>query len=112
MPISLVGMDGTTPLKIEHPRTNVVPATRVGTEAGQSPAKAASAAGTDAVRLSRDVQLAERALRAASTQTDDARADAVARLRELHERGELSVDVDRLADCMIDALIHSDDEHS
>ena len=105
-------MDGTTPMKIEHPRTNVAPATRAGSEAGQSQAKAASVSGNDAVRLSRDVQLAERALRAATAQTDDARAETVARLRDLHERGELSVDVDRLADRMLDELIHSNDERS
>jgi anti-sigma28 factor (negative regulator of flagellin synthesis) len=40
---------------------------------------------------------------------DDDRSAVVERLRDLHERGELSVDVDRLADRMIDVLTHSND---
>jgi anti-sigma28 factor (negative regulator of flagellin synthesis) len=94
-------------MKIADPHVNVESTARVSTEAGATPSKGLRCQGSDAVRLSSDVQLAERAHRAATA--DDDRSAVVERLRELHERGELDVDVDRLADRMIDALTHSND---
>jgi hypothetical protein len=94
-------------MKIEQPHVKLEPATRVGAQAGQSPAKAAIGAGGDAVRLSPDLRLADQAVRAASADAD--RPDAVARGRALVASGTLGGDVERLADRMIDALIHSDD---
>ena len=94
-------------MKIEQPHSGVEPAKRVGAEAGPTPAKAVTPRGTDAVQLSSDLQLADQAVRAAGPV--EQRPEVVTRMRELHERGALSVDVERLADRMIDALIHSDD---
>lgn len=96
-------------MKIEHPG-NVDATSRVGTDTGRGPVKPAVANGADAVHLSGDLQLAERAVRAASA--DGGRPDAVARLSALHAKGELGVDVEQLADRMIDALIHSDGDYS
>ena len=97
-------------MKIEHPGSNVEATSRVGVETGRGPVKPAAATGTDAVHLSGDLQLAERAVRAASA--DGGKPDAVARLSALHAKGELGVNVEQLADRMIDALIHSDGEYS
>ena|SRR6187551_254811 len=108
MPISSVGMDGMSAMKIEHPHVKLEPTSRVTVEAGQTPAKAVTPAGTDNVRLSSDLRLADQAVRAAAA--DEDRSAAVSRARELYERGELGADIERLADRMIDALIHSDDE--
>jgi len=94
-------------MKIEHPQSQLEPTARVGPDAGSTPAKVVTPRGTDAVRLSSDLQLADQAVRAAGA--DDQRPEVVARMRELHERGALGVDLERLADRMIDALIHSDD---
>ena len=94
-------------MKIADPHVNVESTARVSTEAGATPSKVLRCQGSDAVRLSSDVQLAERVHRAATA--DDDRSAVVERLRDLHERGELSVDVDRLADRMIDVLTHSND---
>jgi hypothetical protein len=63
--------------------------------------------GSDAVCLSPDLRLADQAVRAASADVD--RPDAVARGRALMASGTLGGDVERLADHMIDALLHSDD---
>jgi len=94
-------------MKIEQPHVKLELASRVGEKAGQSPARPATGAGQDAVRLSSDLRLVDQAVRAASADTD--RPDAVARGRALMESGTLGGDVERLADRMIDALLHSDD---
>ena len=94
-------------MKIQHtPNVDATPGiTRDASRTASSPAQSS---GTDAVRLSGDLQLADRAVRAAGE--DEGRSDLVERLREMHERGELTVDTERLADRMIDALIHSNDD--
>jgi anti-sigma28 factor (negative regulator of flagellin synthesis) len=94
-------------MKIEHPRTNLDPTNRVSTEAAPHAARTGSGAVGDAVRLSSDLRLADEAMRAATE--DDGRADRVAHAREMFERGALGGDLDRLADRMIDVLLHSDD---
>ena len=96
-------------MKIEQPHSGVEATKRVGADAGSTPAKAVAPRGAeaDAVQLSSDLQLADQAVRAAGTV--EQRPEVVTRMRELHERGVLGVDVERLADRMIDALIHSDD---
>ena len=95
-------------MKIEHPHVKLDSPGRVAPEAGQTPARAVTPQGTDNVRLSNDLLLATQAVRAAAA--DEDRSEAVLRARELYERGELGADIERLADRMIDALIHSDDE--
>ncbi len=99
-----------TAMKIEHPRTNLEPATRIAADAGQSSAKTASPKGTDAVRLSSDLRLADQAVRAAAA--EDKRPEVVARARALYEQGDLGTDLEHLADRMIDALLHSHDSPS
>lgn len=64
----------------------------------------------DAVRLSGSLELANRAISAAAE--GDRHALAVDEARGRYERGELGVDVDRLADSMIDALLHSHDDQT
>lgn len=97
-------------MKIEQPHAKLGPVSRVAAETGPTPAKATAPAGTDVVRLSSDLQLADQAVRAAAADAD--RPEVVARARALYERGELGADVERLADRMIDALTHSDDNPS
>jgi len=92
-------------MKIEHPHVKLEPTARVAAETGSSPAKAATSLGTDAVRLSSDLRLADQAVRA--TAADASRPDVVARARDLYLRGDLGADAERLADRMIDALLHS-----
>ena len=108
MPIIPVGMDGYNAMKIDQPHAKLEPTGRVGAPAGQTPAKAPTPQGTDAVRLSTDLHLAEQAVRAAADPAAD-RPEVVSRAQELLRRGVLGTDVERLADRMIDALIHSDD---
>ena len=94
-------------MKIEQPHVKLEPASRVGAQAGQSPAKATMGPGSDVVCLSPALRLADQAVRAVSADAD--RPDAVARGRALVASGTLGGDVERLADRMIDALLHSDD---
>lgn len=101
-------------MKIEHPRANsredVVRTDNVSGGVSRPAAKGVEARQADNVRLSGDLQLATRAFEAASAEDD--RTQAVAHARELFERGELGVDVDELADRMVDALLHSHDSDS
>ena len=110
MPISTVGMD----MKIEHPRANprenVVRTDNVTGGVSRPSAKGVEARDTDAVRLSGDLHLATRAYEAATVEDD--RTQVVAQARALYESGELGVDVDELADRMVDALLHSHDSDS
>lgn len=98
------------PMKIEHPQTKVESSTLAQPDQAALPARTTTGPSSDSVRLSLDGQLAERALRAASA--DDDRSSAVDRVRDLHARGALSVDAELLADRMIGALLHSDDDRS
>ena len=95
-------------MKIEHPQTSLDPATRVSAERGVQSARAGGGAVGDQVRLSSDLRLADQAVRAATA--DESRSDRVAQARELYERGALGADLERLADRMIDGLLHSDDD--
>ena len=83
-------------------------ATGITRDASRTASSPAQSSGADAVRLSGDLQLADRAVRAAAS--DEGRSESVETLRAQYERGDLSVDAERLADRMIDALIHSDDD--
>ena len=94
-------------MKIEHPQTSLDPATRVSQETGVPSARAGGGAVADAARLSSDLQLADQAVRAATA--DEGRSARVAQARDLYERGALGADLERLADRMIDGLLHSDD---
>jgi hypothetical protein len=66
------------------------------------------ATGTDSVRLSGELRLADEAVRAAALAAE-VRPDAVARARALLESGELGRDVSALADSIIDSLLESRD---
>ncbi len=79
------------------------------TAASGQPAPAAPVSAGDAVTLSSDLQLVERALRAATAGTE---ADSEARVRAAQESGTIHVDLDGLADRMIDALLHSHDDRT
>jgi hypothetical protein len=96
-------------MKVEHPREDRnSPVTPVTSDPVRSPIAPASARRSDAVRLSGDVQLVDRAVRAALS--GDVRADAVARAQELLAAGAVGDDPARLADSLIDALIQSHDD--
>ena len=101
-------------MKIEHPRANsregVVRTDNLTDGASRPSAKGVEARETDNVRLSGDLQLATRAFEAASAEED--RTQVVAQAKALLESGELGVDVDELADRMVDALLHSHDTDS
>ena len=101
-------------MKIEHPRANsrenVVRTDNVTGGVSRPSAKGVEARDTDAVRLSGDLHLATRAYEAATAGED--RTQVVAQARALYESGELGVDVDELADRMVDALLHSHDTDS
>ncbi len=60
--------------------------------------------GADQVRVSTTGQLAAAAA-AKANEASDIRAEAVARGRDLLERGELGKDAGRLADALIDSLL-------
>ncbi|MEO7191705.1 MAG: flagellar biosynthesis anti-sigma factor FlgM [Vicinamibacterales bacterium] len=98
-------------MKVQNPHTNASAAVGpIGTGADARPAqKAAEAAAPDRVRLSGDLQLANAAVRAAEVNVD-VRPDAVARARVLLAKGELGVDLHRLADRIVDALVSSYDD--
>lgn len=99
-------------MKIENPHTNVNLA--VGpTGADQlirTAQKSGSAMGSDSVRLSSDLQLANLAMKAVE-EAGAIRPDAVARGRALVERGDLGNDLEGLADSIIDALANSHDDN-
>lgn len=98
-------------MKIETPRANpretVVRTDNVTGGLSRPSAKGVEARDADAVRLSGDLHLATRAFEAATP--DEDRTQMVAQARALYESGELGVDVDALADRMVDALLHSHD---
>jgi hypothetical protein len=96
------------PVSIDPARPKVAPAAGSATDPGQ-PASAAPQSGADAVTLSSDLQLAERAVRAA---LEGAESNVAARIRGLEENGTRPVDLDRLADRMIDAVLHSYDDRT
>jgi hypothetical protein len=96
-------------MKVENPRSNNdVPVTPAQADSLRQARDARGRTGTDGVRLSGDVRLAQEAVRAASLQ-ESVRPDAVARGRALLESGSLGTDVDRLATLMIDSLLESHD---
>jgi hypothetical protein len=102
-------------MKIEHPRANsreaVVRTDNVTGGVSRPSAKGVEARdAADAVRLSGDLHLATRAFQAATAEDD--RTQVVDQARALFESGELGVDVDELADRMVDALLHSHDSDS
>jgi hypothetical protein len=95
-------------MKIEHPHVNVEPASRVTAEPGHPSVRPGSAQAADEVRLSSDLRLADEAIRAAAP--DEGRSDEVQRARALFEGGAVGTDLERLADRMIESLLHSYDD--
>lgn len=97
-------------MKIEPVGT---PSTSSTTKTGATSAKptAASAAApkpADAVHLSKDLSVADVALRAAAM-AGDVRPEAVAQAIELMSSGKVGNDLERLADRIIDSLTESRD---
>ncbi len=95
-------------MKIQHTHPNVDATPGIAREGSRPAALPAHASGADAVRLSGDLQLADRAVRAAVA--DEGRSELIETLRAQHARGELTIDAEQLADRMIDALLHSNDD--
>jgi hypothetical protein len=95
-------------MKIDQQHSRLDPAARVSAETGPQPVRTGGGAGGDAVRLSSDLRLADDAMRAATA--DESRSARVAEARAAYESGLIGTDLDRLADQMIDALLHSDDD--
>jgi hypothetical protein len=98
-------------MKIEPtgtPSTNSV--TRTSAESPR-PAAAPVSQGSDAVRLSGDLRLAEVALTAAAM-AGDVRPDAVAHAIALYTNGQLGADLEQLADRIIESLTESRDEQT
>ena len=69
------------------------------------------AAGADSVRLSGELKLADRAVRAASVAIGT-RPEAVAHARALLASGELGSDPTKLADAIIDSLLETRDRRA
>lgn len=98
-------------MKIDDPRAHFnLPVTSVTPEPPRASAKHAvvPARLEDAVSLSSDLKLANEAVRAAAM-AGDVRPEAVARALALVASGELSRDLEGLADRIIDALVESHD---
>jgi anti-sigma28 factor (negative regulator of flagellin synthesis) len=70
-----------------------------------------SAQDSDAVVLSNDLQLADRALKAAAM-AGDVRPEAVAEAIELFNQGRIGADLEQLADRIIDSLTESRDNET
>ncbi len=102
-------------MKIDHNRPNLDPslqseradATRR-TDSKTTDRAATGGAHGDAVKLSRDAQLATTAAAAAS-QPDAIRADVVERAKRLLASGKLGEDVHKLADKLIDRTLSIDE---
>lgn len=97
-------------MKIDQNRANLETVAGARTDAVRDERAAAAERATqddrsaDQVRVSTTGQLAAAAA-AAANEASDVRPDAVARGRELLERGELGRDAERLADALINSLI-------
>lgn len=97
-------------MKIEHDKLSLqtggagAPARATGAAAGTGDAASASVSRGDALRLSPELRQMQAALQAAHDQPA-VRAEIVARMRELLDRGELGRDTGRLADALIDSAI-------
>ena len=98
-------------MKVENSRTNQdVAVGPVGTDPSRSAQKSGGAAGSDRVRFSGDLRLANAAVKAAGTSVD-VRPDVVAAARLELASGELGNDLEHLADRIVDALTYSHDDN-
>jgi hypothetical protein len=99
-------------MKVEHPRTNPSVATDpVGPETARSASRPARTAGADRVCLSADLRLVSAALQEAKTTEPAIRPDAVARGRALLASGELGLDLEALAERIMDTLADSHEDN-
>ncbi len=98
-------------MKIEPVGTPSTNSTTKTTSTSAKPTTASSAAtpkAADAVHLSKDLSVADVALRAAAM-AGDVRPEAVAHAIELMSSGKVGNDLERLADRIIDSLTESRD---
>ena len=98
-------------MKIEGNRPNVDPSAAAKVDAGRVASKKGKEAGRgsgDAVTVSTDVQLAQKAIDSAS-QSFEVRPEAVARGKALLASGTLGADAHELADTLIQRLIDGQD---
>jgi flagellar biosynthesis anti-sigma factor FlgM len=97
-------------MKIEHDKLSLhtggaeAPARATGVAGGTGAGAPASAARGDALTLSPELRQMQAAIQAAHDQPA-VRAEVVARMRELLERGELGRDATALADALVDGAI-------
>lgn len=95
-------------MKIEGNRPNVDPSAAAKVDASRAESKKGKEAGRssgDAVTVSNDVHLAQKAIDTASQSFGGVRPDAVARGKALLASGELGADAHKLADTLIQRLI-------
>ena len=98
-------------MKVENPHANPTQGTSpVDIRTPRQAQKPSSAGGSDRVLLSGDLRLANAAVKAAGTSAD-IRQDAVDRARTLLSTGQLGNDLERLADRLVEAMIHSHDDN-
>jgi hypothetical protein len=100
-------------MKVDNPRVDLShPVQPAGADVARPSAKTAGTPASDAVSLSASLRLADQAVRAAAV-SDRIRPEAVAKGRALLASGALGVNVDRLAERIIDHLTQtSDNDHS
>lgn len=99
-------------MKIEGNRPNVDPSAAAKVDANRVASKKGKEAGRssgDAVTVSNDVQLAQKAIDTASESFGGIRPEAVARGKALLESGTLGSDAHKLADTLIQRLIDGQD---
>ena len=98
-------------MKVENPHANPTPgASPVDIRAPRPAQKSSGDRGTDHVLLSGDLRLANAAVKAAGT-TAEIRQDVVERARTLLSTGQLGNDLERLADRLVEAMIHSHEDN-
>jgi hypothetical protein len=96
-------------MKVEQPRGAGALSSDSETRVSRSSDRSTQPARSDSVALSRDATLLSDAVNAAKAESQP-RADAVARGRALLASGDSAVDLNLLADRIIDHLTHHDDD--
>ena len=104
-----IRQSGATTMKIEPVGTpTTTSTTRTATTSAKPTSGSAATPQADAVHLSKDLNIADVALRAAAM-AGDVRPEAVAHAMELFNSGKVGNDLERLADRIIDSLTESRD---
>ena len=98
-------------MKVENPHANPALGTSpVDIRVPRQAQKPSGTQGSDHVLFSGDLRLANAAVKAAGT-TAEIRQDVVDRARTLLSTGELGNDLERLADRLVEAMIHSHEDN-